>query len=110
MSSDILNGAAMQPLPRAGDIHHETVGTSSTAAIDLFDVLGVSSNQTRVRVSVECSAQAYIVSGDSSVVAATTSHKRLAANSPRFYFVAHSRRWVRLIADAAATDVEFTLG
>lgn len=111
MSSDILNGAAMQPIPNAAGIHIETVGTSSTDEVDLFEELGVSSNQSRVRVTVEGDGVFYIVGGDTGLAAAAVAtSKRIPADSPRFFFVKRERRFVRIIAAEASTRVEFTLG
>ena len=119
--SDILNSAAMQPIPKVDDLYIVTVGTTATSATDLFDELGVDGNQDRARVTIEADGVVYVVGGaDDSmgapVIAATSASgptgrcKRIPADSPRSFFVRRGRRWVRFIAAEADTRVEVSWG
>ena len=111
--SGITTRAALRLAPLAGDVYTATVGTSSTTAVDIFDEFSINERQgSRMRtfVTVEADAELFIVFGGSDVGAATTSSKRIAADSPTAFVVEEGRHWFRAIATAAGTRLEITKG
>ena len=117
--SALRNTLAQSPAPTVDDLYVVSVGTTATAAVDLFAKFGIAagSNATaRPRVTVATAGVSYVVFGGATVptpAASTTGDpgttglcRVIPANTSVSFVLTKERRFVRFVAAAASTRIQ----
>jgi hypothetical protein len=107
-----------KPIPRSADIHIEEVGTSAEE-VDLYSIFGVdpgttgrAQDLTFIVTITSRGAASYLwaLSATGGTAVATTTGKKLEADTAYVYEVSSGTRYISIIAAEAATSVEFVRG